>query len=445
MRRRSNGPVCRSPVRIPDLVFRLLGYGGLALVSLVHLRAGESGSYGWLLGFSLFWPGLWCLLITRMPLLQSPRALPSQILHAVECLLIVGICVLAGLEAWLVMAVALLCLTGVAALGGLRLLVPCALAIGLLILIQSRGQAQTPASTTLASGMLVAVFLLGLALLSFRRVRLLAKARRLARAESATLRHRNARLARYLPEQLASLISEQPARIHRPRDQFVSVAFVDVVGFTSLVASRPVGELVDVLNDFIATITALTAKRGGVLSKFLGDGVLVYFPEALQDRQGGRRQAAVSCALLCLDLPPALQALAASWRRQGLSVGLETRAGIASGFCAIGDWGGGGDPADCESGGDQSGSARLDYTLIGTAVNLASRLQAEAPPGGVLLSAASARLINEDAWLASRLASGRTLQIKGVGACMVHELGASAKVRANQKVGPHGTENGSKL
>jgi class 3 adenylate cyclase len=349
--------------------------------------------------------------------------------------LVTGICVLVGLEVWLVMAVGLLCLTGVASLGGLRLLGPCALAIGVLLLLLGRGmsQAEAPAPATVASGMLVAVFLLGLALLSFRRVRVLDQGRKLARAESATLRHRNARLARYLPEQLAPLISQQPARIHRPRDQFVTVAFVDVVGFTSLVASRPVGELVDVLNDFIATLTALTERRGGVLSKFLGDGVLVYFPEPPGAKQEQRWQAAVSCALLCLDLRPALQALAATWRRQGLSVDLETRAGIASGFCAIGDWGGVG------SGG------RLDYTLIGTAVNLASRLQAEAPAGGVLLSAASARLISEDIRLAGLLAPGQVREIKGIGACMVHELGASAKVRANQKVDSRGTRNGSKL
>jgi class 3 adenylate cyclase len=167
------------------------------------------------------------------------------------------------------------------------------------------------------------------------------------------------------------------------------------------------------------------------LSKFLGDGVLVYFPEPQGTKQEQRWQAAVSCALLCLDLQPALQALAATWRRRGLSVALETRAGIASGFCAIGDWGGDG--------------GRLDYTLIGTAVNLASRLQAEAPAGGVLLSAASAGLISEDVRLAGLLAPGQVRQIKGVGACMVHELGASAKVRANQKVDSRNTENESKL
>jgi class 3 adenylate cyclase len=155
----------------------------------------------------------------------------------------------------------------------------------------------------------------------------------------------------------------------------------------------------------------LTERRGGVLSKFLGDGALIYFPE---HHGSPRWQGAVCCARLCLDLGGALSVLSADWRRRGLTIDLTTRAGVASGYCAIGDWGSG---------------PRLDYTPIGTPVNLASRLQSVAPAAGILLAANTAALLAEDAVLVERIRPGKRLTVKGFGGCMVHEL--SANVRAN--------------
>jgi class 3 adenylate cyclase len=317
-----------------------------------------------------------------------------------------------GIDPWMVAATGLLALTGVTALGGLALLGPSALAVGLVVFVFSQGSAirasMDPA--IIAGGMLVSTFLLGLSLLCFQRVVRLNDRRRLARSETAVLRHRNARMARYLPGGLVPLLGE-PSK--SPAETFVTVAFVDVVGFVELVASRPMAELVDVINDFIGTIAELTESRGGVLSKFLGDGALIYFSAALEE---DRWESAVRCARLCLDFSERLDLLAGHWRRRGLTVDLTARAGMASGYCALGDWGSG---------------DRLDYTLIGTPVNLASRLQAAAPESGVLLAGAAAALVCEDADLAARLGPARTIPVRGLGECMVHELTASANVRAN--------------
>lgn len=218
-------------------------------------------------------------------------------------------------------------------------------------------------------------------------------------------------MARYLPDGLLPLVNERPTDINPPVEQFVTVAFIDVVGFVELVASRPLAELVDVLNDFIGTVAGLAERQGGVLSKFLGDGVLIYFPE----HDGSeRRQCAVRCARLCLDLGEALDTLSAGWRRRGLVIDLTTRAGLASGYCAIGDWGSG---------------LRLDYTPIGTPVNLASRLQSAAPESGILVAANTAALLAEDAGIKDRIGQGRRLPVRGLGGCMAYEL--SANVRAN--------------
>lgn len=229
-------------------------------------------------------------------------------------------------------------------------------------------------------------------------------------------------MARYLPEVLAPMIRESPDALRPPREKFVTVAFVDVVGFAELVVAHGVAEVVDVLNDFMSVVCRMTANHGGTVGKFLGDGVLVYFCEPeIEPGQGagrlsgGRSGAAAGAARLALALGPALDNLGRDWRERGLTVRLQARVGIASGYCALGDWG---------------GQTRLDYTLIGTPVNLASRLQAAAEPGGVLLNGTTAALIARDEVLGSRLVGPEPLEVKGLGVVMVHELSASAKVRA---------------
>lgn len=422
--------VLRDPITVPETFFRLLGYAGLGLVAVAGLVEDGPPALWLLLAFTLLWPPVRWQLTAREPRLRSPASPIGQLAHALECLAVMTLVLLAAVPVWLLVAVGLLLLTGVTALGGLRLLGPCALTVaGVLLLgVPSRTGGVDPVPA--ASAALVASFLLGLAFASFRRARFLEERSRRARSESTALAHRNQRLARYVPGTLGPLIGDGPTALNRPREQFASVAFIDVVGFAGLTASRPMAELVDVVNDFIVTVTRLTERRGGVLGKFLGDGVLVYFPEGKETAPEERWRDAASCARLCLDLGAALPELARLWRRQGLSTDLIARAGIACGYCAIGDWGAG---------------ARLDYTIIGNPVNLASRLQAAAAPGGVLLSAEAAALVREDRMLADGVGAPRSAEIKGFGRCMVHELTASAKVRASLSAGSPASNHGQDL
>ncbi len=418
---------------MPDLPFRLLGYGGLGGVAAMSLMAGSQPGLWLLLGHTLVWPWLWSWARQRWPDLRIPQTNLSVLVHAGESLLVMVLVAVAGFAFWLSLAVGLLLLSAVTALGGLRLFVPCMLVVVAVLIVQGRavpGMSVELTAATIASGLLVFGFQLGLAFVSFRQAQRLNGHRHRAISESSTLRHQNARLERYLPEVLRPLVSERPSWVNRPTDHFTTVAFIDIVGFTELVASKHLAELVDVVNDFISMMGALTERRGGILSKFLGDGVLIYFPEPDNGAIADRSEAAAQCARVCLDLQPGLLGLADCWLKHGLVVNLHTRAGIASGYCAIGDWGGG---------------ARLDYTLIGSPVNLASRLQAEAVTGGILVSAAAAALLREIPPLADRLSAAQERHIKGFGVCMVHELCGSAKVRANGAPDPIYADDGQDI
>ncbi len=184
-------------------------------------------------------------------------------------------------------------------------------------------------------------------------------------AQRAQMRVMNARLKQYLPHTLADRLSEtgQP-RLER---RWLVVAFADLAGFTPLVERLAAEELTPVLDSYLKTVADVTSRCDGTLSKVLGDGVMLVFGEAGAEERPKLVADALKCSRL-LDVE--LTQLAGRWRAQGMPESVRLKIGIASGYCSLGDWGGGG---------------RLEYTVIGHPVNLASRLEGQASAGEVLV------------------------------------------------------------
>ena len=400
--------------------FRYFGYAGLLLLSgLLAVEAGTAVGYWIPAGFSVGW--LICIELVQRKLLDSPWLALGT--HVLECLVLGLLMAWCVFPLWPMASVGLMLLVGAGAQGGLRFLLPgtAALCLGVFSLGGTSPTRLAPASPLVAvcSVGLLYVFMLGIAMVSFRQAQRLHARRLRAVGESLDLEAFNARLGRYLPQPLYRLIERSPAARHAPQHQWVCVAFIDVVGFTELVQTRAAEEIVDILDGYLAAIAELVDSQQGVLSKLLGDGVLVYFPETQS-----RSESARACLAMCSQLEPMLVAIKATWRERGLLVRLHTRAGVASGYCAISDWGGPG---------------RLDYTVIGTPVNLASRLQQEARVGGALVCDTTAALLDSKKGPCFNEACGSTLGscesffIKGFGVVKAYPLVASvvsAKVRA---------------
>ena len=395
--------------------FRVLGFSGFAALGAAQYVEGGELPGLLIAGAALLW-----LLITPI---MARRGVEGSSVCLIDCVLIPLAGVLTGMHFWSAVVVTDVLLIALAALSGSGLLLRGTLltATGWAVF----GGVSLPADvlaapwqTAVAIALLYA-FSLGIALVSFHQARHLRARSVSALRESESLKHTNSRLSRYLPESVGRLLQSAPAIRHDPMQRWVTVAFIDVVGFTELVARRPLAEVADVVNDYLSGLTELVADYGGVLGKFLGDGVLIYFQESGAGEADRGRDAA-RCARLCLAIAPALELLAQRWRKRGLLVTLDTRTGIASGYCAVGDWG---------------GEGRLDYTLIGSVVNLASRLQSEAPPGGILVSETTALLISQVDGLAHRLVSLPDSELRGLGVRslfqLVDETPASAKVPAD--------------
>lgn len=202
--------------------------------------------------------------------------------------------------------------------------------------------------------------------------------RYLTRSQQAT--RRSLQLQRYLPAALAEHLDAQVGD-RPPRRRWFCVAFVDLSGFTAMV-DRLAPEAVDeVLNDYLYQVDRAVQGAHGQIYKFLGDGVLCVFPAALATERAG---CAVQAVRMLCRLPEVLRQNDERWAKRGISSVAEVSMGMASGFCMVGEWG---------------WQERCDFTVIGTPVNLAARLQGVATPGTLVVDATTMRMIgNAVAW-----------------------------------------------
>ncbi len=344
------------------LPFRLFVCACLGFEAVVHLY--NSRTLSALL--ICLWLLLWAVLSIAAK--RWDRDATALLLHISEAAFLPSL--LASIGDELAAGPLLIALAGAAALGGWRFLLPSAAVMSVTLSVLP----DFPQPPHLAA-VLFAGFVVPLALYSFGVAQRLHLQGNAARDRSAALGQANAFLEKYLPEPVRERARRGISNRQLPSTCWVSVVFIDLVGFTSYVRSRPSAEIMTVINDFQSAISAQVAAADGVLGKFLGDGALVYFPQRCS-----RREEALKSLKLAQVLPALAVRLNTRWRQDGYLTRLQVRSGIASGYCALGDWGG-----------EERG--RLDHCIIGDCVNLASRLQQAADPGGTLACEVTAALI----------------------------------------------------
>ena len=176
---------------------------------------------------------------------------------------------------------------------------------------------------------------------------------------------RKSRLTRYLPPKIADWMVETPASEARAgRRQNVAVMFADIRGFTTRAESLDPAALGIFVGEFRRRVSAATDEHGGVIDKFIGDSAMVLFgvPEPGPDDAGD----ALACGIALLESLEAWNAERAAAGQDRVSFGI----GI--------HWG----PVFCGAIGDE---ARLEFTVLGDAVNVAARLEQETKSAGMPL------------------------------------------------------------
>ncbi|WP_051329489.1 adenylate/guanylate cyclase domain-containing protein [Geminicoccus roseus] len=188
----------------------------------------------------------------------------------------------------------------------------------------------------------------------------------LAQAFTAMLRVTGA-FATYVPRQLVRRLLEaghdsEPLSEQRE----LTVMFTDLTGFSSMAEHRPAGETARLLNEHFARLTACVVAEGGTVDKFLGDAVMAFWgaPERQADHAARALRAAAAMQEAYRDDPMRTR------------FGLGLRIGLHTGQVLVGDIG---------------TPERLNYTIVGDAVNVAARLvelcREHGPAGGVVVLA----------------------------------------------------------
>ena len=183
-------------------------------------------------------------------------------------------------------------------------------------------------------------------------------------AEQLVQIERASRLKRFLPPQVADLIQASPTlealESHRRE---ITVVFCDLRGFTAFAEAAEPEEVMAVLREYHSALGALIHEFEGTLERFVGDGVLVLFNDPIPCQEPCLRAARMAAAMRAR-----LKELSIRWRASGHTLGFGV--GIAHGYATLG-------PIGFEG--------RSDYAAIGTVVNLAARLCAEASDGRILV------------------------------------------------------------
>jgi len=186
----------------------------------------------------------------------------------------------------------------------------------------------------------------------------------------------------------------------------VTVLFADVVRSMDIAAAVGAERLREIMTNLVDRASAIVQRYGGTVDKFTGDGIMAVFgaPVALEDH-------AIRACLAALGVQEETARLAAEVKDRD-DIDLQLRVGLNSGQVITGE----------------IGTAATGYTAVGEQVGLAQRMESVAPPGGVMLSASTARLVEG----AADLGESELVEIKGVDApvptCRLLGMGEQQRV-----------------
>jgi adenylate cyclase len=194
-------------------------------------------------------------------------------------------------------------------------------------------------------------------------------------------------LERYVSKNLVKEVLENPESYYstlRGVRVPVTILFSDLIGFTTLSEKADPEALVVQLNEYLTRMTSVVFSNGGTLDKFIGDAIMAVWGNV---RSFGVAQDAKNCARAAVAMRRELRQLNEKWRDEG-RMGLGMGIGVNQGEVIVGNIG---------------SHERMDPTVIGDSVNLASRLEGLTRTYGIdiLVGATAAELVRDEFYLRS--------------------------------------------
>jgi class 3 adenylate cyclase/CheY-like chemotaxis protein len=187
------------------------------------------------------------------------------------------------------------------------------------------------------------------------------------------------KLSHYLPPQVYRSIFEgrQGVEIAAQRRR-LTIFFSDIKDFTETTEEMEPEDVTYLVNDYFSEMSHIALEHGATIDKFIGDAMLMFFGDP---ETRGEREDALQCVRMAVKMQRRMVALQQRWAARGYARPFHMRVGINTGFCNVGNFG---------------SDSRMDYTIIGAEVNLASRLEQLAEPDGIMLSYATWALVADE-------------------------------------------------
>jgi adenylate cyclase len=176
---------------------------------------------------------------------------------------------------------------------------------------------------------------------------------------------RNA-LSRYIPRALAERIIKERKTELIPAYKELTILFADIADFTKWSSKKSPEQVHAFLSDYLESMAGILFDHGGTVDKYMGDGIMAFFGDPLEMPDHCER-----CLRAAIAMQEKIRILAEKWKPLA-DIDLKVRIGVNTGKVIVGNLG---------------SKTRIEYTVIGAAVNLAQRMESNALPGAILVTA----------------------------------------------------------
>jgi class 3 adenylate cyclase/HAMP domain-containing protein len=188
-------------------------------------------------------------------------------------------------------------------------------------------------------------------------------------SKNEMLKQLSHKLSKYLSPQIYESIfsGAQDVTLTSKRKK-LTIFFSDIVNFTDTPETMESEDLSELLNEYLNDMTLIALKHGATVDKYIGDAIMLFFGDP---KSNGIQKDALACVEMALEMQEHMDTLHVRWSNKDFTKPFKIRIGIHTGYCTVGNFG---------------SENRLEYTIIGSSVNLASRIESTANPGEILIS-----------------------------------------------------------
>jgi class 3 adenylate cyclase len=208
----------------------------------------------------------------------------------------------------------------------------------------------------------------------YERTKAMAEDLRQALEQERRLTIEKEKMGAYIPKQLVDEISrnrEQKLALGG-KNVNLSILFSDIQGFTRLSENMASQQVISFLNTYMTAMTTIIEEEGGIIDKFIGDGIMAVFTPTSEDDNHALRAVRAG-----MRMQTRLYSLRQEWATSRPELeGMQIRVGVNTGEVVSGNIG---------------SETRMDYTVVGDNVNVASRLESVSRAGEVCISESTYR------------------------------------------------------